>query len=210
MLQLLRMFVLCVAIFVGNSMAVAVELENTPGLKVGDQAPDFLATLYDGGRIQLSDLYSTGPVVLIFYRGAWCPYCNLHLQQFQKNIEKFEEYNALILAVSVDQQDYAQKVVLENQLAFDVVSNPDASILKDYELIYEVPEALKEEYLMKYSINLEEHSGRTDGIIAIPATYVIDQLGEIIFAYASKDYKTRTHPDEILQVLKKHYRPEEV
>jgi peroxiredoxin len=210
MIKSLKWVILCFIFLAGqNSLVQSAELENTPGLKVGDRAPDFTATLHDGSPIKLSDAYATGPVVLIFYRGAWCPYCNLHLQQFQRSIEKFEDYNALVLAISVDRQDYAQKAVLENQLAFDVVSDPGLDILRDFQLLYTVPEELREQYLSQYAINLEEHSGRTDGVIAIPATYLIDQEGKIIFAYASNDYKTRTSPDEVLKVLKRHYRSDE-
>lgn len=172
------------------------------GLQVGTTAPDFIGKTYRGTTIRLSDLYKDGYVVLIFYRGAWCPYCNLHLRAFQDMFKKFEALDTTILAVSVDKPQYAQKTVQDDALRFEVLSDPGAEILEKYNVIYRVPDDLADQYLNEYKIDLEKHSGRKDHVIAVPATYVIDTNGTIVFAFANVDYKVRTEPEEVLMFLK--------
>lgn len=173
------------------------------GLTVGEQAPDFEASTYQGNKIILSDMYKDGPVVLVFYRGQWCPICNLHLKSFQAQLAQIENLGAKVLAVSVDKPEYGNKIVTNDALGFEVISDPDAEILKSYNVIYQVPDELAAKYLTEYQIDLEAHSGRKDHMIAVPATYVIDSAGTIIFAYANEDYKVRTKPEEVIDVLKR-------
>lgn len=202
-------FILC-GMFILTASVQAADLktpeiinrENAPGLKVGESAPDFSALTAAGSRIILSDLYQNGPVVLIFYRGAWCPYCNLHLRQFQSKLSEFREFGATIIAVSVDKPEYTQKMSDDQSLGFDVISNPDAGIIADYKSSFLVPKALAAKYKNEYGLDLELYSGRQDYLIAVPATYVIDSDGVIRFAYADTDYTTRVSPDQVLNFLK--------
>lgn len=173
-----------------------------PGLSVGMMAPDFDASNSENKRIKLSDEYKNGPVVLIFYRGGWCPYCNRHLQDLESHISDFETYNAKIIAVSVDKIDNSAMTVADQKLSFDVISNPEGNILEAYNLVYHVPDELAKTYKEIYNIDLVAASGRTDYMIAIPGAYVIDQTGTIVFADANDDYKTRTSPEKILEFLK--------
>ncbi|MCB9771089.1 MAG: redoxin domain-containing protein [Candidatus Omnitrophica bacterium] len=177
--------------------------QDMPGLKVGVTAPDFVANDFRGKKVQLSNSYKEGPVILIFYRGSWCPYCNAQLQQLQANLSKFKEYNASLIAVSVDKIDKAAEAVEGYNLEFDIVSNPKGDILEQYGLVFTVPDELNKKYKEQYDIDLEAASGRTDHVIAIPATYIIDTNGKIVFAYANEDYKIRTSSEEILEELKK-------
>lgn len=191
-------------LMVGPSFAqdVITDGQDTPGLKVGSVAPEFTAPTDAGHKVTLSDYYKKGPVILIFYRGAWCPHCNLHLKSFQDRLEDFKKLGATILAVSVDKPEYGAKTVQKDGLGFEVVSDPQADILSAYNVIYKVPDDLAEKYLREYHIDLQAHSGRKDHVIAVPATYVIDKSGKIVFAYANMDYKVRTRPEEVLDVLK--------
>lgn len=177
--------------------------QSLPGLNVGNKAPDFEALNYKGEKVGLSQFYEKGPVVLIFYRGGWCPYCNLQLKQLQAKLDDFKQYNAFVIAVSVDKIQSTAKTIEDNDLGFEVISNPEGDILKAYNLVYKVPDELTKKYREQYNIDLEAASGRTDHVIAIPATFIIDQKGIIVFAYANEDYKVRTSPEEILQELEK-------
>ena len=178
-------------------------LNNEIGLRIGTMAPDFTGETYRGTTVKLSELYKDGLVVLILYRGAWCPYCNVHLRSFQEKFEEFKSLDANILAVSVDKPQYAQKTVQDDALSFEVISDPSAEILEKYNAIYRVPDDLADKYLNEYKIDLEMHSGRKDHAIAVPATYVIDTTGKIVFAYANVDYKVRAEPEEVLKFLRK-------
>lgn len=188
--------------FMAEAQSVKVS-EDTHGLKLGTMAPDFTATTYTGNKVVLSDTYKKGPVVLIFYRGTWCPFCNLHLKTFQSRLNDFEKLGATILAVSVDKPDSEAKMVRDNSLGFEVISDTQAEILKAYKVMYQVPDELAQKYRGEYKIDLEAYSGRKDNIIAVPATYVIDKTGKIIFAYANEDYKVRTQPQEVLDALER-------
>lgn len=187
-------------VFSFSTLSFAQEM---PGLQVGVQAPDFIADDFRGEKVQLSSYYEDGPVILVFYRGSWCPYCNAHLQQLQSNLDKFKEYDASLIAVSVDKLDKAAEAVEGYDLKFDVVSNPEGDILEKYGLMFTVPDELNREYKERFKIDLEAASGRADHVIAIPATYIIDTNGIIIFAYANEDYKIRTSIEEIIQELEK-------
>ena len=112
-----------------------------PGLKSGVQAPDFEALNFKGEKVKLSSLYKDGPVVLIFYRGSWCPFCNTHLQQLQSRLEDIRKYGASLVAVSIDKIDKAAEAVEGNDLEFEIISNPEGDILEAYDLIYKVSEA---------------------------------------------------------------------
>lgn len=177
-------------------------VEGQPGLQAGIQAPDFEAVTHKGEAIKLSDINKNGPIVLIFYRGGWCMYCNRQLQELQSRLGDFEAQGASIVAISVDLQENAAKSVEAKELGFTVISDPEANLLELYNLIYKVPDDLAKKYKEEYSIDLEAASGRSDHVIAIPAAYVIDRDGRIVFAYANRDYKVRANTDEILGVLK--------
>ena len=193
-------FISCIMMGLFVSPLFAGEM---PGLKSGVQAPDFEALNFKGEKVKLSDLYKDGPVVLIFYRGSWCPFCNTQLQQLQSRLEDVKKYGASLVAVSVDKIDKAAEAVEGNDLEFEIISNPEGDILEAYDLIYKVPDELNKKYKEQYNIDLEAASGRTDHVIAIPATYIINISGTIVFAYANEDYKIRTSVEEILDELEK-------
>ncbi len=188
--------VFCSLLVAGMAFAEA------PGLSVGTMAPDFTEQTSDGSEFTLSDIYQDHAVVLIFYRGGWCPYCNVQLQEYQQNIEDFEAAGAKIIAISVDSKDTVTEYVSEQQLDFRVVGNPQADLLKLYNLVTYVPQDMSKMYKEKYKIDLVGASGRRDGLIAIPATYVIGPGGEITFAEANEDYKVRPKARDVLEAVK--------
>jgi len=194
--------VLCALLMVACTVSYAIA-QDQPGLNAGIKAPDFTATNHLGKKIQLSQFYKNGPVVLVFYRGGWCPYCNLQLNDLQSKINEFNAKNATIIAVSIDKASKSAETANKNNLDFDVIGNPGGDILKAYDLVYQVPDDLAKKYKEEYNIDLEAASGRTDHVIAIPATYIIDTTGTITFAYANEDYKVRPSPGTILQELEK-------
>jgi len=182
--------------------ATSIVAQEEPGLQAGIQAPDFEALTHQGEPVRLSDINKEGPVVLVFYRGGWCMYCNRQLQALQSRLDEFNNLKASIVAISVDLQENAAKSVEEKQLGFTVISDPEADLLELYNLIYQVPDDLAKKYKEEYSIDLKAASGRDDHVISIPATYVIDRSGHIVFANANRDYTVRPSIDDILGALK--------
>lgn len=194
----MRRFVMIVAfVFLLAGTAAA----DMPGLAEGTAAPDFTAPAAEGGEVRLSELLKEGPVVLVFYRGSWCYYCNLQLRDLQAHYPEFEEAGVRLVALSVDKPVKASEMVEAEGYDFTVVSDPQAGVLEKYGLIFTVPEETAKLYKEKYDIDLEEASGRTDHVIAVPAVYIIDRDGTIVYAYANEDYKVRKSAEELLQII---------
>ena len=139
---------------------------------------------------------------MLFYRGGWCKYCNIQLKAYAEKLGAFRAQGATILALSVDTVESSAESVRDKALGFELLSNPDASILDLYHVRYQVPEELARLYQEKYGIDLEKASGRTDRVIAVPATFVIDQQGTIRYAHANEDYRVRPDPEEILDIVR--------
>jgi len=198
---------------------VSVLAADGSGLSVGVMAPEIKAINSEGEPFVLSDAVAQNPIVLIFYRGGWCPYCNVQLQMFEKQIDAFEQRGVEVVAVSVDNLAEVQKMVEGNsygvELAqknpgkydiekmgytFDIVGGMSIETLKEYNALHQVDDETNKKYL-EWGIDLEASSGEDHHIIAIPATYVIDTDGKIIFAQSNKDYTVRTMPKEVLMFL---------
>lgn len=170
------------------------------GLDTGRPAPDFTVKTDTGTTFHLMEVLKKGPVVLVFYRGGWCPYCQTQIRELQKNAGAFRERGATLAALSVDQAVYARETSAKEKLGFPLLSDPDAGVLGKYHLRLEVDDATLEKY-KEYGIDLEKASGRAHHIIAVPAVFVIDGQGIIRWAYVNEDYKVRAKIADILKAL---------
>lgn len=178
-----------------------VVVEEMLGLQVGEQAPDFEATTYEGKPFRFSEVYSQKPTVLIFYRGGWCPYCNTHLQEIQSKIGDFNRLGVSVVALSVDKPENEAATVAEKSLSFMIVSNPGAEVLQAYRLVEKVPDEVVAMLKNEYGIDLEAASGQTHHTIAVPAVYILNKNGKVLYAHADRDYKLRKSAEEIVSVL---------
>ena len=145
------------AIMKAASDKLANELPN-PGLKAGNKAPNFRLKNAFGNTIELQQELAKGPVVLVFYRGAWCPYCNLHLHALQKNLAEFEKYGAQVIAITPQSPDKSAEQVKKDGFPFQVLSDSTSQVMKDYKLYFELPDDLMRIY--------KEHGLDAEGIIA--------------------------------------------
>jgi|GEM_PF-162804 len=169
-------------------------------LKVGDKVPDFTLPSSDGKSIQLSAYLAKGPVVLSFYRGAWCPYCNLQLRAYQKILPQVRSLGAELIAITPEKPDLSLKLKEKNQLEFPVVTDSNNKFAQKLGLVFGVPKSLKKLYL-SFGIDLDKSQGNPEWKLPIPATYVINQKGEITYAFLNVDYKKRAEPEDILKAL---------
>lgn len=174
----------------------------SPGIKVGERAPDFKLKNAHGQTVKLFDELKKGPVVLIFYRGAWCPYCNLHLHVLQKNLHKFKQYGASLIAISPQQPDKSAEQIKKDGYGFEVLSDSHSKVMKDYRLFFEMePEVLA--IYDKFGIDLETYNGAGRTVLPVPGGFVIDQHGIVRAMQAQTDYKSRMEPEQILEALKR-------
>lgn len=170
-------------------------------LGVGQRAPDFALPDIDGGTVRLSDLLANGPVVLTFYRGAWCPYCNSSLQGFQAELGDIMAAGGYLVAVSPQAEVGSQEMAASNALSFPVLSDDGNRVSRDYGLVFEVDAATQEQY-QAVGIDLAEVNGAAAWELPVPATYVIGRDGIIRAAFVEADYTQRADPRDVIAALK--------
>ena len=185
-----------------NFNAYLAKTMPNPGIQVGQKAPDFSLKNAFGETVRLSDELKKGPVVLIFYRGAWCPYCNLHLHVLKKANPQFEQYGAQLIAISPQQPDKSAEQVKKDGFSFQVLSDADSAVMKDYALYFELGKDLLSVY-QKFDINLEAYNGKGRNVLPVPGGFVINQNGIVTAMQAQTDYKSRMEPAMIIAALKK-------
>ncbi|MBO1223327.1 MAG: AhpC/TSA family protein [Candidatus Scalindua sediminis] len=173
-----------------------------PGLRVGEKAPDFTLVNAFGKEVRLSEQLKKGPVILTFYRGAWCPFCNLELNVLQGSLAHFKKYNASLIAVTPQRPDKSNEQIKKAKYTFEVLSDLDDSVMKSYDLFFEVPQELHELYRNRFNFDITDYNGKGRLGLPVPGTFVISQDGVIRAVYAKTDYKKRMEPEDILEALK--------
>lgn len=188
-----------------NIYAQAIhELEESgvaQGLKVGDLAPDFSLPNATGKVVNLANELTKGPVILDFYRGGWCPYCNLELRAYQRALLEIKELGAQLIAISPQTPDASLSTQEKNDLEFAVLSDKDGLVANQYQLVFKLQDYLIDLY-KQAGFDLEQSNGNEKWELPKPATFVLDQNGTIAFAHVNSDYKERTDPAEVLTVIK--------
>ena len=173
-----------------------------PGIKVGEKAPDFVLNNAFGKTVSLKDKLKEGPVVLVFYRGAWCPFCNMHLHTLQKSLPEFKKYGAQLITITPQTPDKSVEQLKEKGYPFEVLSDLDSKVMKDYKLYYELPAELIEVY-KKHGLDIEAFNGKERNALPVPGSFVIDTQGVVRAMHADTDYKVRMEPTAIIDALKK-------
>lgn len=167
---------------------------------VGDEAPNFTLPNATGGEVELANALAEGPVVLTFYRGTWCPYCNTELRDLQAVLPDIEAAGASLIAISPQQPDSSLSMQEKHSLTFPVLSDSGNAVSRAYGLVFSVGEDVKERY-EAIGIDLAVVNGDEAWELPIPATYVIDTEGVVRFAFVEADYTQRATPQEILAAL---------
>lgn len=168
---------------------------NVKGLKVGDKAPDFMLPNASNELVSLSDCLKTGPVIVKFYRGEWCPICNLDLKELQQYLKRLENFNAVVLAISPQKPDDSLTMVQKNKLGFEVLSDGDQKVISNYRLKFDPGE----DYHNRRDLSLLNADG--SNTLPVPATFVVAVDFTIIAAHVEANYTKRMHPLDILKIL---------
>jgi peroxiredoxin len=170
--------------------------------QLGQIAPEF--TLPDAHRqeVSLSHLLQKGPVVLCFYRGEWCPFCNLELRAYQQILPEIEALGAALVAISPEKPEFGQVLLDKHKLTFPVVSDAENKVGRAYGLVYQVHQEVKDLSDGVLQLNLADRNGHETWELPIPGTFVIDAQRIIRFAHAGPNFMTgRAEPEEVLKVL---------
>ncbi len=170
-------------------------------LKLGDSAPAIVLGNAKNEMVDVAKLFVRGPVIVTFYRGGWCPYCNLELKAFQEVLPEIEAAGASLVAISPEKPDETLSTVEKNALRFEVLSDIGQKVGRAFGLVYRFTDELRG-YYEGAKLEIPALNGALgDWSLPVPATYVISQDGTIIFAHADVDYRNRAEPREVLNAL---------
>lgn len=167
----------------------------------GDTAPDFTLPDPAGKNIQLSAILKDGPVVLVWYRGGWCPYCNIHLHEMQRVLPAIKAAGGNIIAISPELPDNSLDTKQKDALDFYVLSDVGNKVAEDFGVVYTLPDNIAEAYQNAFGLN--EHNGDKSNTLPLSASYVIDTNGKITYAFIDADYRNRAEADTLLEEVKK-------
>jgi peroxiredoxin len=168
-------------------------------LTQGELAPDFTVPNAIGDTVRLSELLANGPVILTWYRGGWCPYCNVQLQAYNDALPEFQKYGGQLVAISPEIPDSSLSTKERGTLAFEVLSDVDSKVARNFGVAYQLPQPLAE----RFGNTLLEFNNDSSNTLPLAVTYVIGTNGTIEYAFIDSDYKNRAEPQEILLVLKR-------
>ena len=171
-------------------------------LKVGDTAPDFALKDADGNVVRLEELLARGPLVLSFYRGVWCPYCNIELQALEAARNDIVERGAQLVAVSPQTASNSKKSQRDNKLGFPILSDPRSELAATFGIRFQMPDDLIELY-KSFGNNLPLVNDDPSWRLPMPARYVIGINRVIAYAEVSPDYTRRPDPSVLLPVLER-------
>ena len=169
-------------------------------LKTGDQFPSFTLANAKGVEVSSEALLKNGPLVIAFYRGGWCPYCNIELKLLQNALPELKEKGAQLVAISPESPDNSLSTIEKNNLEFEVLTDTNNNFARSINLVFQLPSDLVSLY-KKFGIDLDESQDNTNNELPISATYVIDTTGKIRYHFVEEDYKLRADPEAILEVL---------
>lgn len=190
---------LLVSLLFVSSFEIRDEFQPEP-LAVGEQAPLFAAKNQLGDSVVLEQLLKQGPVVLIFYRGAWCSYCNREMRDLQDSAALITAKGAVVVAVTPETDSSIKITIDKTQAEFSIIHDADYRIMKAYKTAFVVDSATRFKYKL-WGIDVEAANGNNDFVLPVPATYVIGKDGRITYSFFNRDYKKRATVRDILQAL---------
>jgi peroxiredoxin len=193
-----KIFCLLVVIHLAYFLAAQ---EAPEGLFINSKAPDFKARDQNGIEVRLKDLLKKGKVVLIFYRGHWCPYCSKYLKKLEDSLQLIKDKGATVVAITPELPENINKTVEKTSAGYSILYDEDLKIMKAYDVEFEVPENTLTRY-RNSGIRIDENNGWKNGnFLPIPATYIIDKEANITYRFFQPDYKKRPSVKEILDNL---------
>ncbi len=173
------------------------------GLKVGDKAPDFIGYDQTGKQVELKKILETGPVVLFFYRGKWCPVCSRYLNDYQDSINIITDQGFNVVAITPESIENVEQTVKVHKLTFKVIYDCQEQIMKDYDVMFNVTKAYQDKILSSLSTDIAKNNGRDEAHLPVPATYIINRSGIIVAVQFNPDYHIRASVKWMLQNLGK-------
>ena len=169
-------------------------------LKKGEKLPEFSLKNATGQEVNVYDILKNGPLIISFYRGAWCPYCNLELRAYKELLPEIKKAGADFIAISPELPDVSMSLAEKHNLDFQVLSDIDNKLAKELGLVFKLEDDLIEVY-KSFGIDVDTAQGNTNKELPLPATYVIGADGIVLLAEVDTDYTKRLEPADALKVI---------
>ena len=190
-------------LLIGSVFSFLTNAQEKPeGLFINSKAPDFKATDQYGKEIRLKDVLKDSVVVLIFYRGQWCPYCNKQLKRLEDSLQLIKDKKAKLIAITPEKTENISKTIEKTKASYSLLHDKEMKIMKAYAVAFEVDERTLSRY-KNADIDLLTANGQKDKVyLPVPAVYIINKEGSITYRFFEADYKKRPSVSEILENLK--------
>ncbi len=169
-------------------------------LTLGMPVPNVSLTDALGNAVGLKSLHGGKPTVIVFYRGGWCPYCNLELREWQRLLPELQSVGAQLIAISPQLPDSSLNTSQKNELAYPVLSDSSLAAANAFGIAFELPPELVELY-SKVGNDLPTVNGNGQWVLPIPATFVFDAAGNLVFRHVESDYRQRAEPAQVIELL---------
>ncbi len=179
---------------------IAIAQDVPKGLNINDPAPVFTATDQNGKSVSLSKLLLNGPVVLVFYRGQWCPHCNKHLKKLEDSLNFIRGKGATVVAITPEKPESISKTIEKTKASYSIVFDEGLKIMKSYDVAFAVDSKTIERY-KGYGIDFNEANAGNGANLPVPALYIIGKDGKIIYRHFDTNYTKRPSVAEILAHL---------
>ena len=193
-----RIIILAASFFITS---VLFAQQNPEGLFPGAKAPDFTAFDQNGNEINLKELTKKGPVVLVFYRGYWCPFCNKALKRLEDSLQLITEKGATVIAVSPEINSNIDSTVKKTGAEFSILHDKDMKIMKGYNVAFQIPENTVTRY-RNSGLDFTKLNGENGNNLPVPAVYIINKQRDIVWRYFETDYKKRPSIQSIIDNIK--------
>ena len=190
-----------IGIWFFSCLVLNAQAQDEPtALSVGDKAFNFTGTDQNGNAVELFEILEESPVVLMFYRGAWCGYCNKQLSEMEDSLKFINEKGGVVIAVTPEQPESIEKTIKKTNASFKILHDKDLKIMKTYNVDYALENSIVKKY-KSYGINLLESNKENGANLPVPATYIIGKDKKILYAFFDPDYTKRATVGKILQNL---------
>lgn len=193
------LFILFISVLFAHSSSAQ---EKPEGLFINSKAADFKAVDQDGKEVNIKDLRKKGPVVIMFYRGYWCPFCSKALKRFQDSLSYITDKGATVIAVTPETQTFVDSTVAKTGASFSIISDKDMEISRKYGVVYKVEPKTVGRY-KNAGIDLLKQNDQKEAALPVPAVYIINRDGTVSYRFFNEDYKKRPSVAEIAEAVTK-------
>ncbi|WP_298419246.1 peroxiredoxin-like family protein [uncultured Kordia sp.] len=169
-------------------------------LQIGDTIPNISLIDYYGTNVKIQEIQQTEFLILNFYRGGWCPYCNMELREFERLRSDFKKVNTDVIAISAELPKLAAQTSQKNTISYPILTDIHAEFMKAMGIVFQLDDASKREF-DNFGMDFSKIHGNHNNELPVPAIYVIDRNQKIVFIHFEEDYMTRMEPTKLLEIL---------